>query len=249
MLVSQNAELLDITIPNLLKFCKWILIVMDNETEEVRQKVYEYQKKFYDKVWVRQSSIPPRVFTRHEQELNYRRRWKSIKGLVRDEIFVNLRRILDLRQESYDKIDILLFQDSDEIFTDYLPELLERFWQSDKKAISMLPVDAIGDLKTIKPSDKGHHVFIMKYSRELAGMPRRFFALYHPLSGSDLMFAEYYSVHLACLTKESREWRAKNWKRNNLEGAELWYLDKSVEEMSPEEIRNTFKRKPDEKLP
>ena len=72
MLVSRNAELLDITIPNLLKFCEWILIIIDNASKEVEEKVYEYQKKFYNKVWVRQSSIPPRVFTRHEQELNYR---------------------------------------------------------------------------------------------------------------------------------------------------------------------------------
>ena len=37
MLVSQNVELLDITIPNLLKWCDWILLVMDNETEEVEE--------------------------------------------------------------------------------------------------------------------------------------------------------------------------------------------------------------------
>ena len=64
MLVSQHASMLDITIPNLLKYSDWILIMMDNETKEVEERVYEYQRKYYDKIFVRRSTVPMQIIDR-----------------------------------------------------------------------------------------------------------------------------------------------------------------------------------------
>ena len=238
MLVSQCVDLLDITTPNLLKWCDWIMIIMDNQNQEVEEKVYEYQRKNHDKIFVRRSSIPHKLFARSGRELSYHERWKLAKGIIRNDIFVNLRCILGWKKPGYDKIDIVLMPDHDVIFTDFLPELLERFWNSECRAISMKHVDVINDLKTITSSPIGHHVHIVKYSPELAGLPRRFFALYYPLERKDLMFVAYYSVHLAYLTEKNRIWRAENWKTDNVVENKTYKLDKTVEQTSPNEINN-----------
>lgn len=240
MLVSQNHELLDISIPDMVKRCNWCLIMMDNESQEVEDKVCEYQKKYNRKIFVRRSSMPSRFLIKGK-EVDYRRRWKAEKGVIRDEIFINLRKILDYKMKSYDKIDILVFYDSDEIFTDHLPELLEKFWKSDYKAISMKPIDVVNDMRTIKREGMGHHVHIMKYNRELAGLPWRFWAMYFPLRWGDLMRADYYSVHLAYFSTKSREWRNNNWKFHDAENCKLYPLPKNVYEMTPEEINNILK--------
>lgn len=240
MLVSQHAELLDITIPNLLKWCEWILLVMDNQTQEVEQKIYEFQKQYHKRIFVRRSSIPHKVFVKGKEQ-TYRQRWKGLKGQIRDEVFMHLRKIQDYHMKRYEKIDILIFQDSDEIFTDYLPELLDNFWNSNYKAITMKPVDVVDDLQTIKSTSKGHHVFIMKWSRELAGLPRRSWALYYPLCHSDLMRVEYYSVHLACLNENIRKWRNSQWKRDDVDESVLYKLDKKITEMRPKEILEVLK--------
>jgi hypothetical protein len=241
MLVSRNADLLDITIPNLLKWCDWVLILMDNETPEVEYKVYKLQNENHSKMFVRRSSIAHKLFYRSGEEMNYRERWKGVKGIIRDEVFVNLRRILDLGMKKYNKIDLLLWPDSDEIFTDYLPELLEEFWNSNYKAISTKPVDVVGNMRTIKRESMAHHVHIMKYNRELAGLPRRFFAMYYPLCHSDLMKADYYSVHLALLNDKIIKWRQENWKIEDISKTKFYKLNEDIEHFSPSEIKLILK--------
>lgn len=241
MLVSQSVDLLELSIVNLLNHCDWILVVMDNFSGEVEEKVYELQKKYYSKIFVRYSQIPRKVFTRRESLLDYRQRWKSCKGAIRHGVFSLLKDILALDMPGYNKIDILLWPDHDVIFSDYLPELLKEFIDSDKKAISMKHVEVIGDMNTVMATNIGHHVHIMKYSSELAGVPRRFFALYYPLTRHDLMFADYYSVHLAYLTKQNKKWREENWKRDMSVDVKTYKIPLSAEKMKPEEIKNILK--------
>ncbi len=248
MLVSQHASMLDITIPNLLKYSDWILIMMDNETKEVEERVYEYQRKYYDKIFVRRSTVPMQIIDRKGNAISYRQRSKSMKGVFRDDVFVTLRRILSMKKEGYDKIDILLWPDSDEIFTKYLPELLDTFWESKYKAISTRPVDVVGNMRTVKADGMGHHVHILKYHDNYSAFPWTQYALYHPLGRTEALKAAYYSVHLAFLTEDIREWRHKNWKSYNIETSDLWKLEKDVEDMSPEEITNIFKKEPDIKI-
>lgn len=243
IMVSRNHELLDITISDLLKRCAWIIIQLDNESKEVEEKVYEFQKKYYDRIFVRRSSITDTVLTKSGRELTYRKRCKQIKGWIREDVFINLRRILEWNKPGYDKIDILLFPDSDQIFTDYLPELLEKFWESEYKAISMIPIEVVGDMKTIQRTVLGHHVHILKYNKDFHAFPWRHFALYHPLSPSDLMRANYYSVHLPYLTEDLRNWRKENWKEFDAEKSQLYKLPKSAEQMRPEEVEEVLNDK------
>lgn len=236
MLVSQSDDILDLTIPGLLKWCDWVVLVMDNESPEVLEKVNKYQKLYYDKIWVRRSSVPHRVFSRSGQELTYHERWKAVKGVVRHDVFQNLKSILALNQEGYTKIDILLWPDHDILFTEALPELLNTLILSDYQGVSMKHVDAVGNLRSISESDIGHHVHILKYSSDLAGLPRRFFGLFYPLTEKEVIKVENYSVHLAYLTEKNRGWRSKNWKTDKVLEREFVKLDKDVNEMSPKEI-------------
>ena len=248
MMVSRNPEILDISIPNMMKWCDWALILMDNESKEVEDKVLKYQQKYFNKMFVRRSSIPSQCIDYKGREISYRRRCKAVKGIIRDDVFINLRRILDWKKPGFEKIDILLWPDSDEIFTDSLSELLEGFIASDKKALMTKPVDVVGDMQTVKQDSMAHHVHILKYSRDLSAYPWRYFAIYHPLVPNDLQKVSYYSIHLAYLTESIRKWREDNWKKDQSMTSDLWKTDKSVEHMTPEEINNIFKREPDEKL-
>jgi len=248
MAISRNPEMLKITIPNLLKHSDWVLLLLDNESEEVLDLALDFQKKNYYKIWLRRSSIPHDVIFRDGKPLNYHKRWKAVKGIVRDEIFINLRRSLALGQKGYDRIDMLLFPDQDEIFTDFLPELLERFWESEYRGIALKMVHVVNDMRTIKDDIMRHHVHIMKYSQDLSGFPWQFQNMFHPMTWDQIMKVQYYSVHLAYLQPEERNWRKQNWKNNNLVGCDLWKLNADVICLRPEEIANTFLRKPDERL-
>lgn len=248
MCISRDVDILNITIPNLLKYCDWVVLLLDNETPEVLKLALEYQEKHYGKIWLRRSSFPHDIVRGRGKILDNRHRWKAIKGYVRDEVFFHIRRILDMRHgllEEHKKIDILLFPDQDEIFTDHLPELLERLLESDKRGISLKMVHVVDDMFTIKEDAMGPHFHIMKYTRELAGYPWQFFNMFHPITGSQIMKVNYYSVHLPYLTASSRKFRNENWKKLGLKGAKLWTLPKSVVEMSPKEISDTFLRKHD----
>ena len=237
LLISQSVEFIDLIVSNLLQWCDWIVLTLDNESPEVVEKVNELQKRYYDRIWTRRSSIPHDVITRNGSILNYHNRWKASKGIIRNDVFNNLKSILALNQKGYEKIDILLWADHDTIFTDYLPELLEKFVASDKKAISMKHVDVIGDMQTITEGNIGHHVHILKWHLDLAGLPRRFYALYHPLTERDLMKVENYSVHLAYLTEKNRKWRHENWKTDKAMERKMVKLEKNVVEMRSEEIK------------
>lgn len=245
MMVSRNHKLLDITIPDLLGRCAWILLLVDNASKEVEEKVYSFQRRYYDRIFVRKSSMPNRLITRNGGELSYRKRCKQIKGWIREDVFLSLRRILDWKKPGYDKIDVLLWPDDDQVFTDYLPELLDKFWESEYKAISMLPMEVVGDMKTIQKTAMGHHVHILKYSRDFHGDPWRHFALYHPLEPRDVMRVEYYSVHMAYLTEENRQWRSENWKTFDITKSDLWKLPNKAQQMQPQEVVTILKRLPD----
>ncbi len=276
MLVSRNDELLDITIPNMMKWCDWALILMDNESYEVVNKVYKLNKKYKGRLFLRRSSFPHKILTRRGDIQDYRRRWRNLDGHVRDEIFMNLNNVdisrlpADVRKTfrqlqvlhaekkiqnrakddflSFVKIDILLLPDSDEIFTDYLPELLERFSNSNFMAIKTKPIDIVGSMKTIKRQSMSHHVHILKYHKNYRGWPKQYFAMYKPLGPGDCMRATYYSVHLPYLNKKIVDFRLNNWKGYTPIDEPVWDLDKDVTKLSPDEIIKILKTESTRKM-
>ena len=100
------------------------------------------------------------------------------------------------------KIDILLFPDGDEIFANYLPEILIDFWnRKDKIAITMRPVSVYGDMKTISKMTMAGHSRIFKFFPELSGVPGQGFCHYHPLTKVDRLNTVKVLIHL-----RKRDW-------------------------------------------
>lgn len=236
MCISDNPEILKITIPNLIKHSDWVLLLLDNETPEVLKLALEIQKENYDKVWLRRSSITHDIINRGGKSLDYHRRWKTVKGIVRDEIFVNLRRIIKLKTKGYNNIDILLFPDADECFNDYLPILLESFWQSDYKAIALKHLHVYDNFFTVKMDKMRPHVHIFKWQEDLCGLEWQWQNQMAPITWDETMYADYYSLHLCYLTEEMRNWRNKKWKNVEISKEDLFVLDTNVQETKPEII-------------
>jgi hypothetical protein len=240
MCVSENVDILKITIPNLLKHSDWCLFLLDNETPEVKEYLLQIQRENYKKVWVRRSSIPHKVIGKDKEIFNYHNRWHAVRGIVRDEIFVNLRRILELKQEGFEDIGILIFPDSDECYNDCLPYLLQLFWESEYKAIAFRHVHPVNDLFTIKNDIMQPHVHIFKWQNDLSGLSRQWRNQMYPIKWEETMISHYYSIHLCYLTEKNRLWRKNNWKNTDISKDKLYKLDKSVIEIDPEDIKNIF---------
>ena len=234
MCVSGLPEILNISIPNLIKHSNYTILLLDNETKEVEDLVLDYQRRYYDKVFVRRSSIPGKLINKNGTILDKHKRWKSVKSYVRDEMFVNIRRMTT--HGLIPEPDIILVPDSDEIFTDYLPELLDSFWVSEYKAVALKMIHVVGDMQTIKDDKMMHHVHVLKWQDDLCGIPWQFQNQFHPVKWSETMKVNYYSVHLCYLTAENRKWRNDNWKSVNIDEERLIRLDKSVETIRPEDI-------------
>lgn len=238
IIVSKHPEIFEIAINNLLKWCDWVLVMVDCEDEETINKVLEIQKQNYDKMWVRRSSFLHKLIGRNGKIADYRQRWKCIKGLVRNSIFIQLREILNLKMKKFNRIDILLFPDSDECYTDSLPKLLEEFWNSQYKAIAVKHIHVVNDMMTIKDSTMMSHVHIFKWSDGLCGYPWQHRNQMHPISWSETMRSDYVSVHLCYLTDKLRKWRYNNWKPADISDDKLYKLNQSVLETNPDEIKN-----------
>ncbi len=249
MLASYEGELLHYSIPNLLKWCDWVLIMLDNYSRKTRKIAWEYKKKYPARVRLSYTNLPKSTKKQFRlspsekiQKGGILRRYKQKASLMRESVFNYTRQCL----ENGEKIDILLFPDADEIFGDTFPSVLENFWeQKERKAITFKPSSVFGDMKTIKGRSMSPHVRVLRYSPEFTAVPYRNFANYFTLAErKDKLGCRYVMVHLFDLLPETRKWRKAHWKRPTKLEEPLWKLDKDVRKIRPEEIRSILKQKP-----
>jgi len=240
LLVSRCGTILHYSIPNLLKWCDWILLMQDNINEETKQIVDQYKKRYPNRIRLAESGFPPATLQQETGRQGLLHRFKSIQGKVRETVFSYLREV-----HKTEPIDILIFPDSDEIFSDYLPKLLEEFWAKPKvKAITMKPVDPFCDFYTIPDRSMTGHTRIMRFSPELTAIPYRTACYYRPLTKQDRMGNNRVLIHL-CNFKERMDWRVKHWKKIPHGSWPLWKLSKDVRTMTPDEIKIELQRDPD----
>ena len=242
MLISREGNILHYTIPSLLRWCDWVLIILDNENKESRRIAQHYRGIYPNRIRIARSGFP-RATQRDEMRVRgLFQRFKKLQGPIRETVFKYLRNCL----ANGEKIDILVFPDADEIFSDYFPKLLNDFWKNKKvKAITLKPVGVYGDIKTIMRKSMSGHTRVMKFFPELTAIPYRTLCCYKPLTRKDRMAITRVLIHLAHLTSERKNWRKKHWKFKYRPDEPLWKLDKDINKMSPLEIGEVFKRKPD----
>jgi len=240
MLISKEGrDILDISIPNLMKWSDWVLLMLDNESKESKEIALYYQNTYPDKVVVEYTGLS-RLTEDQEKERSkgLLRRFKRLHGPIRQAIFDSLQN----RIKKGEKVDILLFPDADEIFSNSLPELLEQFWaMPDKKAISMNWVTVFNDMKTIFKSNGGGHTRILKFAMDFTAIPHQKFSHYVPLTKEDRLGSRCVLIHLSQLTKENREKRKDKWKFGIKGDEELCRLDKDVREMTPDKIKEVYR--------
>lgn len=242
MLVSRSGVILEYSIPNLMKWCDWVLIMFDNENEETREVVNRLKNKYKDRIRIANSGFSRATEEQEKDPRGLFHRFKPLQGPIRETVFQYMRDV----ENSGEKVDILIFPDSDEIFSDSLPKLLQEFWEmKEKRAITMKPVDVFGDLMTINNRSMTGHTRIMKFSHDLTALPYRTACYYRPLTKQDRIGSTKVLIHLAGLTREKRKWRNNHWKPNAKESEPLWRLPKMIYEMSPDEIKAELSRDPD----
>jgi len=241
-LVSRCGPILHHTIPNLLKWCDWCLLMVDNESEETMEIVNKYKAKYPDRIRVEHTGFDRATEKQEQEQRGLFHRFKPLQGPIRDTVFEYMRNEV----KNGKKVDILIWPDSDEIFSNSLPALLEDFWKmEDKKAITMKPIDVFGDFMTIHSRSMTGHTRIFKFFPELTAIPYRSACNYRPLTKQNRIGSNRVLIHLASLTPQKRDWRNKHWKPNARMSEALWKLPKDIREMTPDELRSILLTEPD----
>jgi hypothetical protein len=161
-------------------------------------------------------------------------RFKNLQGEIRNIVFDKLREL----EAQGEKIDIVLYPDSDEIFSSNLMNLLETFWNSKYKAIMCKAVDVFGNFTTIHNNGMTGHLRIMKWDNAISAIPYRWQCTYLPMRGEERMKDNYTLIHLSMLNKEIMEWKSVYWgnRMNVIKNWQLWRTGEDVRVMSPKDL-------------
>ena len=236
-LVSRCGKILHHTIPNLLKWSDWVLLMQDNINEETRNIILDYKKKYPDRIQLAETGFPPATVEQENAPRGLFHRFKPLQGQCRQKVFDYIK----------DKnVDILIFSDSDEIWSNSFPELLKEFWSKpDIMGATCKPVDVFGDMSTIHDRSMTGHTRLLKPFDGLSALPYRTACYYNGLTKTNRIGNSRTLIHLCSLTQEKRDWRDKSWKPNHKKSQPLWSLPKPVYEMTPEELRDILHKEPD----
>ena len=236
-LASREGQLIRYCLDDLIEYCDKILVVLDNFDEETARTVFEYKKKYENLFIIRYSDIET-----GSSNGNNKKRLYHKQHLIRQRVLDELKIV-----DSVMGIDILLWPDGDEIFTNKIPAVLISFWESDRKVLALRPVTIFNGFNLIRDKTLFPHCHIFKYIPEMsAKMPLRSKLFYRPFKDHDRVVIEYVSVHLTLLTPDSRK-RREEYAGKNLESLNyrLWKTDEDVRKMSPDSVRAVIDKKHD----
>jgi len=236
----EEGEAIKHVIDNLLKWCNYICLVMDFPDIITDVIIREYKKKYPEII---QFEYFKYDIVRTAK--NCRRREKLIREQVVEQKLAMVKRI----HEEIKPVDILLTPDSDEIYTNYLPEMLEKFWKSDFTSICTKPIDVYGNFYLIHNKSMMSHWRAYKYQPEISFTPRRFQDHYYPYPAKEAWRGLnggfiHLTSHKDFLNLKKRINHGDLLKVHP--NAKFWKLDKPAYELTPEEYVDIIKnKKPD----
>jgi len=236
MLVFREGKIIRHSIDSLMRHCDHVVIVLDNEDEKTKNIVLEYKNKhkgFFTIGW----SGTPRLTAEEEARPGaLKHRGKHWKWYARGVALYEVEKINRKK-----KIDILIFPDADEMFTDAFPESLKRFWESDRQILMMKTIQVFDSFNLIHEGRLVSHTKAYKYRDDMKAFPTRFRQIFVPFRAEQSMGCYYNLIHMCSLTKEIRALR-KHWSGRGLKPEyRLWKTDKDTRKMSEEEIRQVLK--------
>lgn len=237
-LSSKEGQLIKYCLDDLIQYCDKILVVLDNFDKETEKVVLSYKERYGDLFLIKYSYIEACSSRGEENKKRLYHKQHLIRQRVLDELEV---------VDSVMGIDILLWPDGDEIFTNKIPSVLISFWESDKKVLALRPVTIFDGFNLIRDKTLFPHCHVFKYTTKMfAEKPLRSKLFYQPFKDDDRVVVEYVSVHLTLLTKDSRR-RREEYAGKNLESLnyKLWKTDDDIRKMSPFSIREIINKKYD----
>lgn len=247
MLVSRCGDILNYTIPEMLRWADWMLIVFDNHDRYTMDLVSSFQDKYPGRIRIGFTGLRPIEEKKETEKAGLYKRFNSLQGEARE-------RLLDILKEYMRagmKIDMVIWMDSDEFLSNHSQETLIWFAEHpEKKSIIMNPIFPFGDMRTIIDVKQVCHMRIFKPELSQSILPYRGLCQVNGITKPFKQMFKYGYVHLSYFTKEKREWRLRNW-RSSLDNVEkyqsmqMWTIEKDAIDMTPEDIRLMYARKPD----
>ena len=234
--VFREGKLIRYGINDLMKYCDHIVILIDNEDKRTRDIALRYKRKYKDYFTICWSGVPRSVKEKEKKPGHIKHRAKHTKNYSKGVVLYELRKLNKKR-----KIDILIFHDADEMFTDHFPKVLEKFWESNKSALAVRLVQPFDDFYTIYEHRAFPHFRIFKYRDDMRAFPTRFRQLFFPFTSRDAMGHNYSMIHLGSFTEEMRQLHKRWTGREPNPEYRLWKTDKDIRKMSPEEIGKVLK--------
>lgn len=214
---------------NLLKWCDYIAINQDDPDEVTRGIIDEYAKKYPDIIRTQISKVP-----KLNNPENVGRRERVYRSELAEERLALVRGV----HEKERSINILLTPDSDEVFTNYLPTILEEFWKSEFTSICTKPIEVFDNPYLIHNRGLMSHWRVYKYEPSIHFTPRRYqdhFWVYPASKAWRGINGGF--VHLSSLKEFSAAKRLICPKSISdvHPNAKIWRLNKPAWELTPDE--------------
>jgi len=232
-LAFREGELIRHCLDFLVENCDKVIVLLDNHDTATEKIVKEYEE--LHGVIVKYSGISRDLANKTGA---LKRRLKFIQPLLRDTMLEEIRNVCHkLKYE----IDILVWPDADETFTDELPSLLENFWNSNKKVIFLRPITVYDGFTNVRKKTLVPHGRIYKYNKSMTAIPWQCRCLYNPFKPKDIMRINGVLVHLPLLSKESRDFRIEYKGREGSGKDVMWCLGKDIRRMTAVDVNNFIK--------
>ena len=217
----------------LIENCDRVLVLLDNWDEKTENIVLDYKNRFPEKVFVKYSNEAPG--SRDLIHGQVKRRFKLRQNFIREQAIKGLRELHDKKP-----IDLLIWPDSDEVFINQFPSILENFWYNKKEYdFMMLGFLEIYDSFRILISQKmAPHGRVFHYNPEMSAHPYQPRTVYFPFNLKRPLKVRNVVIHLNHFTEEYRK------RRQFFDNVDMmtecvryvWFLPKDLREMTVDEI-------------
>lgn len=230
--VWREGEIMKYAIDNLLFLCDEVAILMDYPDENTLQIIEEYKKVNGDRIWTENSTVPPLRDPTH-----LKRRYKVFQSRIVEQKLAIVKRIHAQRP-----IDILLAMDSDERYTDEMPQILQEFWKRPETSICMKSIDVYDRPEIIHNKGMLSHWRAYKFHPGVNFTPWRYRDFFQTYRHNDTWKIKGGFVHLSQL-KILQSLRDKLRNPSLLEAhphARLWKLEKPAWELTSKEYEKVL---------
>lgn len=213
--------------------CDRVCVLLDNWDVNTEGIVLEYKEKYPGVVSVFYSDEPVREY-KNEVQGQIKKRFKLRQNYIRERVIAALRKMHEEKA-----IDLLVWPDSDETFTEDFPNYLEKFWEQKNHNFMVLGfLEPFESFRIIMSHRMAPHGRVYKYNPLMTAQPYQTRTVYHPYENGHPWKVRNLVLHM-CHFKDrdrarrqffdNRDWYTEcpRW---------LWLLPKDVRKMTVEEI-------------